>query len=295
MAINVQKIRGKEMILIEGKVDGFYINPIKPEHQKTYDGKNGPWKPTHRYNLIVDGDAISLGMGEKDGVSDRQQIRAKDNEDNYHTLVKGLIVSVEVTENGEYKGKTQYQAGVSKVVITDASGAEAPRAPAGAGAAPYKPKDSTGVEVGHAINGAIDYLLASGGDLSNESITSVAAVVHKVTTKVKADVAAANPDKSDYDVGASVGHAVRNACRMNPEGELEQALEGVTLDLLENVSAKVEEFVRSGKGVGKPARRTAAPAAKPATRKADKAEAPAPAEKPAEQTGFDDMDDEIPF
>ena len=296
MAIVEQTIRGKKMILVEGTVDGFYINPIKPEHIKTYTGgKNGPWTPTHRYNLIVDGQPISLGMGDKDGVSDRQQIRAKDNDDNYHNLVKGLVVSVEVEEGEPYNGKPQYRSGVGKIVITDASKAEAPRAAGAAPAAAGKSFDKTGVEVGHAINGALDYLIASGGDLSNDSIISVAAVVHKVTTKLKADVAAANPDKSEFDVGASVGHAVRNACRMAPEGELEKVLEALSADILENVSAKVEAFVRSGKGVGKPATRTAAPKRTPQARKAKTAD-PVEAAPQEAETNVADMDDsDIPF
>lgn len=297
MAITRSKIRGKEMILIEGKVDGFYINPIKPEHIKTYAGKNGDWTPTHRYNLIVDKQAISLGMGDKDGVSPKQNIRAKDNDDNYHTLVKGLIVSVEVEELEPYNGKPQFRSAVNKVVIMDASGAEAPPAPAAQGAAPapYKPKDTTGVEVGHAVNAAIDYLQVSGGDLGNDNIVSVAAVMHNVTVKLKAEVAKANPDKSEYDVGASVGHAVRNAARLNPEGDLETSLEALARDLLDNVSAKVEEFVKSGKGVGKPAKRTPAPTKAAGTRKVSKP-APEPVEQEAGMPEFEDMDDDqIPF
>lgn len=301
MAITRSKIRGKEMILCEGTVEGFYINPIKPEHIKTYTGgKNGPWTPTHRYNLIVDGQPISLGMGDKDGVSPKQQIRAKDNEDNYHTLVKGLVVSVEVEEMPEYNGKPQFRANTGDVVIMDASGAEAP-APAagGAPAAPYKPKDMTGVEIGHAINGAMNVLLTFGGDASNDNIVRYAGSVHNVTVKLKKEVATANPDKSEYDVGASVGHAVLNACKLvGLEADFEPTLEGIAKDLLDNVVAPVEKYIKEGRGAAKPARRTAAPAKAPAAKPARKAAKVEP-EVVADDTvttGFDDMDDDqIPF
>lgn len=297
MAIKREKSRGKELVLIEGPVTAFYINPIKPEHIKTYDGKNGPWTPTHRYNLVVDGQPISLGMGDKDGVSDKQQIRAKDNDDKFHTITKGMEVSVEVEELEPYNGKPQFRSGVSKVVIMDVSKAEAPpqqgQAPNAGGS--YKPKDTTGMEVGHAVNAAIDYLQASGGDLSNENIVSVSAIMHNVTGKIKAEFAKANPEKSDYDVGAAVGHAVRNAARLNPEGDLESSVEALAWDILDNVSAKVEEFVKSGKGVAKPAKRTPAPAKAAGTRKAAKP-AQEPVQDEPEHTGFDDMDDDqIPF
>lgn len=298
MAITREKIRGKEMILCEGKVDGFYVNPIQPEHIKTYTGgKNGPWTPTHRYNLIVDGQPISLGMGDKDGVSPKQQIRAKDNNGNYHTLVKGLMVSVEVEEAGEYNGKPQFRANTGNVIITDASGAEAAPAAAPAGAAPYKPKDMTGVEVGHAINGAMNVLLTFGGDASNDNIVRYAGSVHNVTVKLKKEVAAANPEKSEYDVGASVGHAILNACKLvGLEADFEPTLEGIAVDLLDNVVAPVEKYIKEGRGAAKPARRTPAPAKAPAAKGSRKAaKAPEPQPKP-EDSGFDDMDDDsIPF
>lgn len=299
MAITREKIRGKEMILCEGKVDGFYVNPIKPEHIKTYTGgKNGPWTPTHRYNLIVDGQPISLGMGDKDGVSPKQQIRAKDHDGNYHTLVKGLMVSVEVEEAGEYNGKPQFRANTGDVIITDASGAEAAPSAAPAGATAYKPKDMTGVEVGHAINGAMNVLLTFGGDVSNDNIVRYAGSVHNVTVKLKKEVAAANPEKSEYDVGASVGHAILNACKLvGLDADFEPTLEGIAVDLLDNVVAPVEKYIKEGRGAAKPARRTPAPAKAPAakgSRKAAKAPEPEPQPEP-QDSGLDDMDDDIPF
>ena len=302
MAINKTVFRGKEVITIDGKVDAFYINPIKPEHIKTYSGKNGPWTPTHRYNLVVDGQPISLGMGDKDGVSERQNIQGKDNDGKYHTLTKGLEVSVEVTENGEYQGKAQYQSSNSKVVVIDASGAEAPyQKPAGGNSGSgytAKPKDMSGIQVGHSFNGAMNFITTYGGDVSNENIIAVAKKVHNVTEKVKAEYAAANPDMSAYDSGAAAGNSVLNACKLvGAEGDFEDGVYTLAMDFLGNVVPEIMKHVKGEAKEAPPAKITrAAPAKKPVTK------APAVAKKepvmpPLGDSGdFSDMDDQdIPF
>ena len=273
MAINKTVFRGKEVITIDGKVDAFYINPIKPEHIKTYSGKNGPWTPTHRYNLIVDGQPISLGMGDKDGVSDRQVIQGKDNDGKYHALVKGLEVSVEVTENGEYQGKTQYQSSNSKVVVIDASGAEAPQKPSGGGSGQTyqaKPKDMSGISVGHSFNGALNYILTFGLDNSNEFIVETAKKVHNVTERVKSEYAKANPDMSAYDTGAAAGNSILNACKLvGVDGDFEEGVYALAMDFLNNVVPKIMEHVKGGEKPPAPAvKTTRAPAKKPAATKA---------------------------
>lgn len=296
MAISKTKIRGKELILIEGKVDGFYINPIPEDKIKTYAGKQGPWTPTHRYNLVVDGERISLGMGDKDGVSDRQQIRVKDNDDNYHTLVKGLEVSVEVEENGEWQGKTQYQSSAARVVVLDASGAVTTpsKGSTGEAKAPYKPKDMTGVSVGHAINGAMNFLLNQNQDATNDNIVRYASSVHTVTEALKAENKAKNPDMSEYDLGASVGNSVLNAAKLvSPNDDFEISLKAIAQEFLDEVVSKVEKFVREGKGAPAAPKVTRAPAKKPAPKKAQAAE-PEPADNGF--ADFSDMDDDsIPF
>lgn len=295
MAITRTKIRGKELILIEGIVDGFYINPIPEDKIKTYAGKQGPWRPTHRYNLIVDGERISLGMGDKDGVSERQQIRAKDNEDNYHTIVKGLEVSVEVEENGEYQGKTQYQSTAAKVVVLDASKAQAPaQQNAQTTKAAFKPKDMSGVESGQGINGAMNFLLTWGVEASNENIVKYSKLVHNATMAVKEYVKETSPDVPEYDRGARAGLAVLTACKLvGTDAPFEQSLVDIAKDLLENVFPPVLEYVKTPAKESPPARVTKAPAAAKKPSKAPKKEEP---EHDADiGSGFDDLDDTIPF
>ena len=290
MAINKTVFRGKEIITIDGKVDAFYINPIKPEHIKTYSGKNGPWTPTHRYNLIVDGQPISLGMGDKDGVSDRQIIQGKDNDGKYHALVKGLEVSVEVTENGEYQGKTQYQSSNSKVVIIDASGAEAPQQKSSGGSAnnyQAKPKDMSGISVGHSFNGAMNFITTYGQDNSNENIVAVAKKVHDVTERVKAEYAKANPEMSAYDSGAAAGNSVLNACKLvGVDGDFEEGVYALATDFLNNVVPKIMAHV---KGEAKPTPAVKTTPAASAKKNATKA---TPVMEPLDE----EMDDpELPF
>ena len=272
MAINKTVFRGKEVITIDGKVDAFYINPIKPEHIKTYSGKNGPWTPTHRYNLIVDGQPISLGMGDKDGVSDRQVIQGKDNDGKYHALVKGLEVSVEVTENGEYQGKTQYQSSNSKVVVIDASGAEAPQKPSGGGSGQTyqaKPKDMSGIEAGQSLNGAMNFILTYGVDASNESIVSYGKKVHSATVKVKESYKKDNPAVPEYDAGARCGLAILTACKLvGTEVDFEQGIIDLAQDILNNVLEPITEFVKTPQASAAPAKVTRAPVKKPAATKA---------------------------
>lgn len=289
MAINKTIFRGKEIITIDGKVDAFYVNPIKPEHIKTYTNGKQPWTPTHRYNLIVDGQPISLGMGDKDGVSDRQLIQAKDNDGKYHTLTKGLEVSVEVTDIDEYQGKKQYQSSNSKVIVLDASGAEAPQQKSQGGAGGYqaKPKDLSGISVGHSFNGAMNFITTYGQDNSNENIVAVAKKVHDVTERVKAAYAKANPEMSAYDSGAAAGNAVLNACKLvGTDGDFEEGVYSLAMDFLNNVVPKIMSHV---KGEAKPAPVVKTTRAAPAKKNATKA---TPVVEPLEE----EMNDpELPF
>ena len=294
--INETVFRGKKVITIDGKVDGFYVNPIKPEHIKTYTNGKQPWTPTHRYNLIVDGQPISLGMGDKDGVSDRQIIQGKDNDGKYHALVKGLEVSVEVTENGEYQGKTQYQSSNSKVVIIDASGAEAPQQKSSGGSAnnyQAKPKDMSGISVGHSFNGAMNFITTYGQDNSNENIVAVAKKVHDVTERVKAEYAKANPDMSAYDSGAAAGNSVLNACKLvGVDGDFEEGVYALAMDFLSNVVPKIMAHV---KGEAKPAPVVKTTRAAPAKKNATKATPVVEEQLQSDMVGGEDYDDSIPF
>ncbi len=94
-------------------------------------------------------------------------------------------------------------------VIPDGMGRPAaPAARTGGSGQTYGKRDNTGVETGHALNGAMRFL---GGKATLEDIVTTAKTVHDITSQMKKEHAAANPDMSEYDCGAAVGNAVLNA------------------------------------------------------------------------------------
>lgn len=300
MPITKEKFKGKEYLIASGIVTGAYVNEIPPEKRKTYAGPNGAWTPDKRLKIVVDGIDISLGMTDKDG------IRAKDADGKYHDVVKGVEVSVEVEENGEYNGKPQYQAKLGGITVTDVSNAQTPAKAGGASqgqaAQPFKAKDMTGIQVGHAINGALSYITSNGLEIDNDFIVAVAKVVNEATEDVRTVYKQRNPGMNDYDLGAATGHAVLNACRLVAESEVAELkgnLVTVAFDLLDNVVAPITEYIKQGQKAPE-AKASPVAAKKAATSKAKilpKATSkPAPAA--VEDTnggGFDDFDDDIPF
>lgn len=110
-------------------------------------------------------------------------------------------------------------------------------------------KDNSGMETGHALNGALN-LRRSG--LTIPPVVEVAKVVHDVTKYLKQEAAndPANKGMSDYDLGAMVGHAVLNATRDiqvgendNPEeitGKLLAYARGLMSEVVPGVSAYVK-------------------------------------------------------
>lgn len=115
-------------------------------------------------------------------------------------------------------------------------------------------KDNSGMETGHALNGALN-LRRSG--LTIPPVVEVAKVVHDVTKHLKLDAAndPANKGMSDYDLGAMVGHAVLNATRDiqvgendNPEeitGKLLAYARGLMSEVVPGVSAYVKGETQS--------------------------------------------------
>lgn len=94
-------------------------------------------------------------------------------------------------------------------VIPDGMGRPAaPVARTGGSGQTYGKRDNTGVETGHALNGAMRFL---GGKATLDDIVTTAKTVHDITSQMKKEHAAANPDMSEYDCGAAVGNAVLNA------------------------------------------------------------------------------------
>lgn len=106
----------------------------------------------------------------------------------------------------------------------------------------FKPRNNYGTQVGHAINGAFDLL---GFTASMDDITDAAFFIVEKTNELKAVYAANNPALSDYDIGASVGHAIRNAAKIIQAREWDaERIIPVALSILEKINPAVLEYVQ---------------------------------------------------
>lgn len=182
-----------------------------------------------------------------------------------------------------------------------------PKGSAGAGAGGSKggfKKDNSGMETGHALNGALN-LRRSG--LTIPPVVEVAKVVHDVTKHLKLDAAndPANKGMSDYDLGAMVGHAVLNATRDiqvgendNPE-EITGKLLAYARGLMSEVVPGVSAYVKGEQSSGGPVAQTAQSQPDPKLDPKPETQQSAPA---TSSNGHIDMtppevdfDDDIPF
>lgn len=280
MAIVEQKDPRTKKTFMEasGVVQAVYLNELK--NPKTYPGTKGQaWTPTHSISIVVDGDKISLGLFEK--TDKREGPTAKDADDNWHPIAKGAEVSVVVTRGEDYNDKPQYSAFSSDVLILVPAPAQAASGSGGSAAAPYVKKDMTGVKVGHAINVAINVL----GLATADELIEAAKAANDLTEKLRTEWKEKNPSLSDYDLGAMVGQAVLSA---SSYVESVDTIEEYARQTLEVVAPAVTEYI---KGQSEPKKTVAV---KTPAKKAPAKKAPAKAETAA-PSGFDDMDDDIPF
>lgn len=285
MAIVEQKDPRTKKTFLEasGVISAVYYNELKNKQSYTNPQKGTVWTPTHSVQIVVEGDKISLGLFEK--TDKKTDLRCKDAEDNYHNLERGAEVSIVVEEGEPYNGKSQYNARSGDVLILTPAPAQA-AASGGAAAAPYQKKDMTGVRVGHAINVAINVL----GLATAEELIEAAKAANDLTEKLRAEYKEKNPSLSDYDLGAMVGQAVLSASSYVESVETIEEYARQTLDV---IAPAVTEYIKAQSAPAKPK----PPAVKTPAKKAAKApaKAPAPEKTSAASSGFDDMDDDIPF
>lgn len=101
-----------------------------------------------------------------------------------------------------------------------------------------KGKDNTGMEIGHALNSAFDLTRHKKLGVEEE-----AKALHEITATLKKEWAEkTGQDVNSYDLGASVGHAIRNACCMVKTVD---EVHDKALKILEGPVAKVTEYVKS--------------------------------------------------
>lgn len=284
MAIAEQKDSRTRKTFLEanGTVTGVYYNELKDI--KSYPGKQAGqvWTPTHRVTLVVDQDRIQMGLFEK--TEKRPEIRCKDADDNYHTLAVGAQVSIVITEGEPYNGKPQYQAKSGDVLILKPAPEKAAAPTGGNSGGGFQKKNMIGVKVGHSINVAFAFL----GEDDTDTLIETAKKAHALTEKLAAEHKAANPELSDYDIGASVGQAVLSAAAISSDFKTLEAVARATLTI---VAPAVREFIEESQNAPEPSKKATTPAKK-SVRKNVKQADPEPADEP--ESGFDDMDD-APF
>lgn len=264
-------VTDNEIVMITGKIDRIIIK----EAEKT--SKNLEYGVTHLASLLIEGIYINyISLGIKEGREPNIAI---------NTGTKDSPKWVQIQETDEVKvivtekvvgDKTYYSAkrtGI-KLVKKNATPGQQPQQAAsgsGAGTGSYqaKPKDMSGISVGHSFNGAMNFITTFGQDNSNENIVAVAKKVHDVTERVKAEYAKANPDMSAYDSGAAAGNSVLNACKLvGVDGDFEEGVYSLAMDFLNNVVPKIMAHVKGEVKEAPPAKITRAAPAKKATTKA---------------------------
>lgn len=116
----------------------------------------------------------------------------------------------------------------------------------------YTPRDTTGMEVGHAVNGGFE-LVRAGASLSP---VEAAKVVHNATVTLKAEEAKKRGvEPTNYDVGASVGHAILNACKNSGADGVSIKSEGdliVEAKKVLDVSEEIISYVKGGETKASP-------------------------------------------
>jgi hypothetical protein len=280
-----------EIVMITGKIDRIIIK----EAEKT--SKNLEYGVTHLASLLIDGIYINyIALGIKEGREPNIAINqgTKDSP-KWVQIQETDEVKVIVTEK-VVGDKTYYSAkrtGIKLVKKNATPGQQPQQTSSGTSQSSYtaKPKDMSGISVGHSFNGAMNFITAYAQDNSNENIVAIAKKVHDVTERVKAEYAKANPEMSAYDSGAAAGNSVLNACKLvGVDGDFEEGVYALAMDFLNNVVPKIMAHVKGEAKNPTPAVKTTRATPKP--KAATKA---APVVENTIQTDFDDMDDSTPF
>ena len=284
-------VNGGEIVMITGTVDRIIIK----EAERT--AKNLEFGVTHIASIVVADNWINyISLGIKEGKEPNIAINTgtKDSP-KWVQIQEGDEVKVVVKET--VKGdKTYYNAkrtGIKLVKKNATPSQQSQQSSGGTSQGSYTPKPKAsqeGVSTGHAVNGAMNFLLSQGIEASNENIVKYAKMVHNVTEKVKKITEEKNSGMDAYSVGAMSGNSILNACKLvDPNSDFEQTLESLAIDILDNVVPQVASHVRGDAKTNTVAAKVSrSPAKKPAPTKA----------KPVEEEVFPDLDDDaenLPF
>ena len=291
----------KEAFWAEGVVEYVKLDKydeLKVSYIKVAGQPDKKIESTHKASILLkekgagkDDAGVWIGLGDVKLHPEHENLQVKQ-EDNWITIERGVEVTMDVKLN-EWQGKTYYQSSKGKIFVVSTEGVQAAAPKAGKGGdstpakQPFKKRDTIGIETGHAVNGALELIR---GGVKGDAF-ELAGVVQSATVTLKAEVAKERGvDVTDYDLGASVGHAILNACR-------DHSRDDVTID--EIIEAAREVLVLSDKvaaairGNGAPAAQPTPAAEKPKTTRKPKETVKTP--EPQEPEPSVDFDDDIPF
>lgn len=245
----VNEATDEEITFAKGTVKRILFKDSSPA-QKKYD-------TNYVGTIIVAGDAgeddvfVTIGLKKQE---DRiAYAEGKKGSETWHELQVGDEVKLTLKVSGNDPERPFYSTTATRIkVIKRAEGVfnqgNKSSTPAkGQEKKAYTPRDTTGMEVGHAVNGGFE-LVRAGASLSP---VEAAKVVHNATTTLKAKEAEKRGvELTNYDVGASVGHAILNACK-NSAGKItsEEDLIVEAQNVLE-VSEEITAYVKGSNTSG---------------------------------------------
>nr|DAY73793.1 MAG TPA: hypothetical protein [Caudoviricetes sp.] len=286
--------KGKTVTYATGIVDFVKLDKFAEPKTFVWDGK--AIVSTHRASLAIkakdakpEDKGVWIGLGDieiKEGFDD---LRVK-NGDDWVTIEKGVEVSIDIDKVDQKGDKTYYNTKKSRITVISTEGvkAAAPKAAKASESAPvktpYKKRDTVGIETGHAVNGALELIR---GGVDGDAF-ELAGVVQSATVTLKAEVAKERGvDVTDYDLGASVGHAILNACRDHSRSDVtvDELIEAARSVLA--LSDRVADAIR-GNSSQEPVKQVVTKPKKATPVKEEKVT------KPTEEPPVD-FDDDVPF
>lgn len=239
----INEATDEEITFAKGTVKRILFKDSTPA-QKKYD-------TNYIGTIIVSGDEgeddvfVTIGLKKQE---DRiAYAEGKKGSEKWYELQEGDEVKLGLKVSGSDPARPFYNTTATRIKVTKRSEGGNKKTSASNSNLPekksYAPRDNTGVEVGHAVNGGFE-LVRSGASLSP---VEAAKLVHNATIALKAEEAKKRGvELTNYDVGASVGHAILNACK-NSDGKIttEEDLIVEAKNVLD-VSEEITAYVKGG-------------------------------------------------
>ena len=179
-------------------------------------------------------------------------VEGKAGSEKWYDLQQGDEVKITISKQGVWNDKPTYETTMKRIKVTKrAEGNVNNKSSAPTKGQEKKPfvKDSSGMETGHAHNGAL-YLHRNGVE---GSVVDLAKIVHSVTLEMKKEKSEdTGVPVTNYDLGSSVGHAVLNATRDWKESTITHKGLKEAAQLNAQVSEEILAYVKGGENRASP-------------------------------------------